>query len=302
MKARNNILYITLLVSLIFIFLPLVLVYGKYNELMLWSLPFGIGMCFVLLLSLLQKPSLLKIIYRSFFVLIAISISSIFIGGEGFICFLIMGLFILIPFYMGIIVGHIIQDEIWLKNTLLILVITTTITSATIENSYKNNILVKDEIILNISSEALWEKLIKPVHFGQSSNFFFSNGVSYPNYMHIDTSKSTKYLYCKYNGGEIFAPIIAFGGRGYFAFTFSDSIATMQEKNFYNQSKTMHLKNHFLINYGKFEIIKIDSNTCKLIASTSFQHKFEPAFYTNFWVKYFTHQVHQHVLNNFKNN
>lgn len=297
---QQKIIYLSLLSVLIFIILPLVLYYGKYNAYMLWAIPFGIGFCLSLLVSLYKKPNLVKLIGYSFLVLILITISSIIFAGEGAICYLIIGLFILIPYYKGIIIGYYVQKKIWLKNTILILVFVTIFTSATIENKFKNSIVVKDELIINTSSKELWNNLTSPISFGNSPDFFFSNGVSYPTKMCIVNINGNKYLNCNYSNGVIMAPIIEYNENNSFAFTFSDSIITMKEKNFYNESKTMHIKNHFIIDYGSFEIIKVDSNISKLVTTTSFRHKFEPEFYTNFWVEYFIHNVHKHVLENLK--
>lgn len=298
----KKIIYITILIGLIFIVLPLVLAYGKYNETMLWAIPFGIGMCYTLLFSIYRRPSLGKILGYSFLVLFLISISAIIFAGEGAICFIIFGLFILIPFYLGIIIGYFVQRRIWLKNTLLVLVFCAITSSATLENTYKESIVSSDEIVIDMSAKELWKKLVSPVDFGKATNFFFENGVTYPSRMQIINYDSKKYLYCTFNNGAITAPIIDFQENKSFTFEISDSITTMKEMNFYKESKTMHIKNHFAIDYGKFEIIEIDSNRCRLIATTSFRHKFEPEFYTNIWIEYFVHILHKHVLEKIKKN
>lgn len=295
-KATQKILYISLLGALIFIILPIVLYFGKYNSGVLFAIPFGIGFVYTLLLSLSQKPNIGKIILYSFVLLIVVCLSSILIAREGAICILIIGLFILIPYYLGIIIGYLIQKKILLKHTLLLVAMATIISSATIETSYNSSTIITDELLIEMPADKLWEKLNSPVTFGESSDFFFRNGVSYPNAMRIDTINGKPYLLCRYNNGNVAAPIIEYIPQKHFSFTFDDSIATMQEKNFYNESHTMHIKNHFSIDYGKFEIISLDNTSCKLIATTSFKHKFKPEFYTNFWVSYFVHNVHKHVL------
>lgn len=301
-KPRQIILYISLLVLLVFVILPTALSFGKYNSAILFVVPFGIGLVFTLLLSLFRKPHVGKLLLYSLILMLVVCLSTFFFAGEGMICFLIMGLFILIPYYLGVIIGYFIQKEILVKNTLLLIVFASIISSATIENTYNQSTIISDELIIEMPAGKLWEKLNSPVNFGESSDFFFKNGVSYPNYMHIETINGKLYLLCEYNNGKVAAPIIEYCDQKYFSFTFNDSIATMKEKNFYNESRTMHIKNHFSIDYGKFEIIQIDNNRCKLIATTSFRHKFEPEFYTNFWVSYFVHNIHKHVLTSINKN
>lgn len=285
---------------MIFIILPFALIEGKYSSFILGILPFGIGLVFALLASFFDSLKLSRIMLLSLLPIGFSILSCIVIAGEGALCFIIMGLLLLVPFYIGIVIGYHIQKRIWLKNGSLVITFFIIFSSFNTIPNYSKEKIVQDEIVIHMSKEKLWTKLMDDVSFGISDNFFFKNGVSYPNSMKLETDGNQKYLLCKYNNGVIKAPVIDFKDNEYFAFKFNDSLISMREKNFYNESHTMHLQNHFEIRYGKFEIIGIDGTKCKLIASTCYMHRFKPEFYTNIWVDYFVHKLHVHVLSSIK--
>jgi len=302
MKAGSKkILYAILLGVLIFIVLPIVLVYGKYSSFMLISIPFGIGFVFALFVTIDRGLKLERIMGLSFIPILLIVISCITIAGEGAICLIIMGSFLLIPFYIGIIFGHLVQEQIWIRNSVLLLAFFTILSSATSITRYSDDKILQDDLVIPITKEKLWSHLTDTFSFGSSNNFFFKNGVSYPEMMYIECTNTQKNLVCHYNNGVIKAKIIEYTEGRSFAFTFDDSLISMKEKNFYHESHTMHTQNHFEINYGKFEIVELDSARCKLIASTNYRHKFKPEFYTDLWVEYFVGNLHRHVLNAIKN-
>lgn len=300
-KAADKIIFASILSALIFIILPLALIMAKYDAWMLISISFGIGFVLRLLLSLtVRYRTKMEIFKASLITLILIALSLFLFAREGAICLIIMGSFLLIPFYLGILFGFLLQRKIWARNALGLLLFCSIISSATVIPKYSKSKMVTDELIINASSAKVWRALIQPISFGKSSNFYFRNGVSYPNSMALETIGNKLYLNCTYNNGRILAPVISYSDNKLFSFHFNDSIITMMEKNLYKESHTMHITHHFEIDFGQFELLPINSVSCKLVASTSFKHKFEPEFYTDLWVKYFVHNIHSHVLESVK--
>lgn len=295
-KESKIILYTVLLLALIFIVLPVVLYFGHYTGYILLAIPFGIGLLSAMLMALHGPVSGKRTLKLSTVPILLVIVSCFAIAGEGAICMIIIGIVLLLPYYFGIVCGCLIQQSIWIKNTLLVLTLLMISTSATLLPQYGENKVVQDEMVVNVSQNQLWQCLTDTFSFGESENYFFKNGVSYPKSMHLGQTKDKKYLVCDYNNGKIAAEVTEFKEGHFFTFTFNDSLVSMREKNIYRETQTMHLQNHFSINYGKFEIKPIDANHCRLIASTNYRHKFEPEFYTEFWVNYFVHNLHQHVL------
>jgi len=292
----KRLFYIFLLALLILLLLPLSLINGNYSTLMLLAIPFGIGFVFSLLIALNGRVSLAKTMGLSL-IPIALSIAScIFLAGEGAICLIIVGALLLLPFYWGVFMGYMVQHHIWVKNSVVVLTFFTILSSFTSVPDYGEEKCIRDEVLVPVSRQDLWEALTDTVAFGSSQNFFFRNGVSYPLWMQLVDSGNTKYLNCRYNNGFVKAPVTGYEAQTYFAFRLGDSIASMREQNFYRHTQTMHLQHHFEIGEGKFEIHPISPTSCKLVASTTYRHRFEPAFYTDLWVEYLVHKLHHHVL------
>jgi hypothetical protein len=217
-------------------------------------------------------------------------------AGEGAICLIIFGLLLLIPYYLGVVIGWAIQNSIWMRYTASLLLFAAVFMSATMVPVYNKGITVRDETIIHAPSSTVWNIITRRVPFGKSDNIFFRNGVSYPIAMQVVQQGERKALFVVYNNGTVAAPISDFQPGRSFSFGFSDTLVTMREKNFYKENNTMHIRNHFEVDYGRFEVAPINAQTCRLTTTSHFRHRFEPEFYTNWWVSYFLHGIHRHVL------
>jgi hypothetical protein len=300
--AGKKILFLALLLSLIFVVLPYMLIQGIYVFGMMVAVPFAIGLVFALLVSVTERSGSRRMIATSLIPVFLIVFSCIAIAGEGAICLIVMGCWLLVPYYFGILIGHLVQDFIWMRNTVVVLALFTILSASKMSLDYSENSFIRDESEMNISAAKAWEMLNDTVPFGASDNFFFKNGVSYPTRMHIELRNGRRMLLCDYNNGVIGAPIISIEQGKSFSFSFPDSLISMKEKNFYKESNTMHLQQHFEIVYGKFEVIPLTDSTCRIVATTCYKHKFKPEFYMDLWVEYFLHTLHKHVLGAVKEN
>lgn len=299
-KVRQKLFYYSLFAFLVLIVLPLLAVWGKYTYWALLATPFGIGYIFALIISLKRQRTRGEVIRDSLIPIVLCILSLVIFAREGAICLVIFGSILLIPYYIGVGVGFYTQKDAWTKNTLLLLIMACTFMSAVSVPEYKESKTVSDEVIIHAPASQVWNTITQSFSFGLSDNLFFKNGVSYPYQMQLKDTNARQFLLCRYNNGVVKAPVIEYIPGKSFSFTFDDSIITMKELNMYREAHTMHIQNHFVVNYGKFEIVPVTAQSCKLIATSNFKHKFEPELYTNIWVSYFLSKIHTHVLDAIK--
>jgi len=299
-QIRLILIYAIALAILIFIILPLTVMFGRYSAIAVIAIPFGIGFITALITAVWGRRRMGKIFLFSL-VPIALSILSlILIAQEGAICLLIFGLILLLPYFGGIMVGFMVQSKLWMRNTVSMVVLAAILMSSTTLPDFNKSKSVEDAVVVNASAEQVWQVISHKTTFGTSDEFFFRNGVSYPNAMQLCQDSAGAYLKCSYNNGDVSAPVSEIRPNRGFTFSFPDSLVSMRETNFYNNPQTMHLRNHFVVNYGSFDIEPLSDTTCRLIATTNFRHKFEPEIYTNKWVSYFLGKMHTHVLTRIK--
>src|SRR5690606_7903628 len=113
----------------------------------------------------------------------------------------IYGLFILVPYCLGLVAGFFVQKQIHASNTMIALVIASVISSFTTESEYNGSKVISNEIIINLPKNEVWQRLVEPVDFGLSEDFFLCNGVSYPLSMQINTLDNKPVLQCIYSNG-----------------------------------------------------------------------------------------------------
>lgn len=298
---QNRLVLVTIFSVLCFIMLPLLAIDGKYTGLSICILPFGIGYTLALLLSYKKEMrSPIRIVTISLVVFVLYVLGSLVAVGEGFICLLIYGLILFIPYKIGVFLGFLTQRYLWSKYLITLLLFTTLGMAFTTSVHYHAPQTREDEIIIHAPPHRIWNLLLHPVDFGTSSQFFFKRGVSYPTRMELVTSPESGVLRCTYTHGHIDAPLLALIPQHTLRFTLHDSLISMKEMNVHKQHQTMHIQHHVKIDYGEFQLDSISPQQCKLYARTRFRHKFEPEWYTRIWVSFFLKGIHSHVLNRIK--
>ncbi|MFM2225898.1 MAG: hypothetical protein RJA07_2100 [Bacteroidota bacterium] len=302
-RGTNNNWFLTIAIlffAALFYLFPNYANEGRYSTFVLLTIPFSIGILFALILTAEKEKSLGKLCKYALIPIAALFIALCIMAGEGIICLIIYSPIILAPFYFGIIIGFIIQSKIFIRHLSILVLLLLNVAASSSHVNVSSDKIITNEIIINASSTEVWNKITHHFSFGESNNFFFKNGVSYPLEMNLQNGLQCKNLLCRYNNGDIKAKVLSCDSLHLLRFTILDSLASMKETSVYQDSRTMHIYNHFFINYGEFKIVPINNHQVKLYASTSFKHKFNPEIYANLWLNYFIQNLHQHVLENMK--
>jgi hypothetical protein len=298
-KSKNQNWFITiciLLFAILFYLFPTYANEGRYSSFVLLTIPFSIGILFTLIFTAAKKRKLGTIAKWAMVPILGLFVILGIMAGEGIICLIVYSPIIIVPFYFGIIIGYVIQQKFFTRTFSLLVLFILNIAASSSKVSVSEDKIISNSIVINVSNKLVWKKITHHFQFGESNNFFFKNGVSYPLEMNLVSSTACQSLLCKYNNGDVKAKVLKCDSLKLLRFTIQDSLASMKETSIYHDSKTMHIYQHFFINYGEFKIEVMDKNKVKLIASTSYKHKFNPEIYADIWLEYFISNLHQHVL------
>ncbi len=275
---------------------------GSYGWTLFTVIPFSIGLTVGVFTNTFQSKSLLKGFSVVMLVVLVFSLLLLVCGFEGAICILMALGMICLPAALGLLVGYRIRN---IHKTFMLVFIVVLNSSATVYDKVdtsKVSSTAVESLIINASKERVWEVLTHPVDFSLNDNFFFKAGVSYPKSMKIEYDKEQHcFLCCNFNNGFTRLKIDRIDSLKSIHFSFQEPIAPMKELTFYSSIDAPHLnEGYFMPSYGEFAIEPINSNQCKIIATTAYSYKITPVFYWKLWADYLVNKMHSSVLKDIK--
>jgi hypothetical protein len=268
---------------------------GEYGFTLFLTIPFSLA----LILSFQEAPKssgkTLKAWGKAVGIVTALSLILLAMGFEGVICILMAVGLIILPTFLGCLIGYALSrasESHKLSVFLMIFIINPGALTYDVSDTTKIESIAQISTIVNASVFEVWQTLIQKVVFNKSSNFFLKSGVSYPLDMEIIEKDASKFLACNTNNGKTLFKIDSL--------IENQKILPMRELTMYHDLEAAHLHGYFESDYGTFEIQPINEKQCLLIAKTQYKYAITPAFYWKWWSDYLLNTMHENVLNKVK--
>jgi hypothetical protein len=296
--------FVSVIVAAILVFSILaILKAGEYGFTLFLTIPFSLA----LVLSFQEGPKssgkTLKAWGKAISIITAISIILLVLGLEGVICILMAIGLIILPTFLGCLLGYGLSrafQERKLSVLLMVFIINPSALTYDVYDTTKIESVAQISTVVNASVSDVWQILTQKVEFNESSNFFLKSGVSYPLDMEIIQKDSAKFLSCNTNNGKTFFKIDSLIQNQKLQFSATQEILPMRELTMYHDLEAAHLHGYFESDYGTFEIQPINEKQCLLIAKTQYNYAITPAFYWKWWSDYLLNTMHENVLSKVK--
>lgn len=305
---KHRYLILTLVILALIAFWFSLMKEGNYGTTLFFTIPSSITFLIGYSKTINSYPlSKIKNSLKAFLkIVICIALFSgllIAIGIEGAICVLMAYPFFVIPMTISYIIGLLIgnADKNIKRNTLILLIAINPTTY--IYDSYTEPIKeeITTELIINVSKENIWRDLSTEIVFQNSPNLLFKKGVSYPKSIQLDKNNNQLSYLCITNNDTINLDITVFKTNSQVTFKPRKQTIPMKELTPYDSIDAEHLHNYFIVNFGKIKLEKLNNNTTKVIAKTSYSYKIAPKWYWRLWSNYIINEMQLNVLNSIKN-
>jgi hypothetical protein len=272
---------------------------GEYGFTLFLTIPFSLA----LILSFQEAPKssgkTLKAWGKAVSIVTALSLILLAMGFEGVICILMAVGLIILPTFLGCLIGYALSrasETHKLSVLLMIFIINPGALTYDVSDTTKIESIAQISTIVNAPVSDVWQILTQKVVFNKSSNFFLKSGVSYPLDMEIIKKDSSNYLSCNTNNGKTVFKIDSLIQNQKLQFSAIQEILPMKELTLYHDLEAAHLHGYFESDYGTFEIQPINEKQCLLIAKTQYRYAITPAFYWKWWSDYLLNTMHENVL------
>ncbi len=275
-------LFYGILTALIVICIVTVLYYGEYGWTLFIALPFTLGFVLTFLQSTGGSWSLIKKVGLALMVVIALSGFLIAVGMEGAICILMASGILVLPVFLGIVLGFWVRKWSIRKQLPIIipvLFLNPGVFTYDLQDENRIEAVVKTSIVIQAAPDEVWQILTHPVVFGESSNLLLRSGVSHPLSMQLQQKGNQCQLFCISSNDTVHLSVTQLVPKQSMRFSHTAPIVPMREVTFYGKLDAPHLHDYFHSAYGQFEIIEKNGNTCELVASTQYTYKITPQFY-----------------------
>jgi hypothetical protein len=276
---------------------------GEYGFTLFLTIPFSIA----LILSFQEGPKssgkTLKAWGKAISIVSALSLILLAMRFEGVICILMAIGLIILPTFLGCLIGYALSrafETHKLSVLLMIIIVNPTALTYDVYDTTKIESIAQISTIVNAPVSEVWQILTQKVVFNKSSNFFLKSGVSYPLDMEIIKKDSVKYLFCNTNNGKTLFKIDSLIQNQKLQFSATHEILPMRELTMYHNLEAAHLHGYFESDFGTFEIQPISEKQCLLIAKTQYRYAITPAFYWKWWSDYLLNSMHDNVLTKVK--
>lgn len=305
---KHRFLIITLVIILLIAFWFSLMKDGNYGTTLFFTIPSSITFLIGYSKTFNGTPiSKIKYGLKAFLkIMLSVALFSgllIAIGLEGAICVLMAYPFFIIPmtfsYLIGLLVGN--ADKNIKRNTLILLIAINPTTY--IYDSYTKPIEeeITTELVINVSKENIWQNLTSEIIFQNTPKLLFEKGVSYPKSIKLDKNNNKLSYLCITNNDTINLDITVFKTNSQVTFKPRNQTIPMKELTPYNSIDAEHLHNYFFVNFGEIKLKKLNKNTTKVIANTSYNYKIAPRWYWKLWSNYIINEMQLHVLNSIKN-
>jgi hypothetical protein len=299
-KKQFRVFFIIQVVLLVCFFVVLLDV-GEYGWTLFLIIPFSIGISCGYYSQRFRSRSFLKGTALVLGILTVISAALFSMGIEGSICILMAEGLLVLPAFLGTIVGYFVRN---MYKTYIIGLVVLLNTSFSYYDAVDTSVIEStavETITVNASCEKLWHVITHPVAFTAHSNLFFQAGVSYPTTMQLAYNEKGKcFLNCRLNNGFASLEIEKLDSLSRMRFRIPDQVQHMKELTFYDSLDAPHLKGYFDATYGEFMISPLKENQCTLSATTHYRYRITPAFYWRWWSDYLVNTMHRSVLDDIK--
>jgi hypothetical protein len=300
---KGWLLFSLLFFLMLFVLFLFMLNSGQYGFTLFIGLPCVMGFIAGFFVPDNGSYRLLKNIGLSILVIAAISGLLILIGAEGAICILMALGILVVPVYVGVVIGRATKSFSTEKKTYSICLIVLLAPILYLHDLYSSAYIdssVSTSININASPTAVWNTLNHRVDFGKSRYPLLNAGVSYPLSMEMQQLGNNCILVCPTNNDTSRFVITSLIPYQRITFKHEGSVLPMKELTLYNTFDMPHLHYYFTHQYGEFLIMPKPDGTTRLIASTKYTYDIAPAFYWKFWTEGLIDQVHKQVLKKIK--
>ncbi|MBM9579602.1 hypothetical protein JWG45_20865 [Leptospira sp. 201903070] len=277
---------------------------GAYGVALFVAIPFSIGILIAFLRAFHNKATFGEILSITVFPVGILLLGFLFIGKEGFICILMALPLALLPLLIGAWIGYKIQNRVWSKYLVVLIVLFCNISAHVFDwsDSSSRTNEIKTSIIVRSSAPKIWKRITSPFTFGEAENFFFRNGVSYPVSMEVVQKNGVFFLNCVYTNGSTSAIIQEFIENKTMKFSFPSHQVTMKETSFYGKVEPKHIRGKIWASFGEFSLVPISEEEVKIVATTRYVNGLGPKLYWKLWSDYLIDEMHKHVLEKIKLN
>jgi hypothetical protein len=294
-------IFISIQLLLLFITIIFLLQNGEYGWSLFMTLPLSIGLTIGYHTRISKSISWLKLSFKVFFIIVAISAALIAIGLEGAICVLMALGLIVLPALLGLLFGYLIRKIYVIQFFFLVVIFNS---GFIIYDVYEKEGFEEEaaySVEINLPLLQVNNILQQKFEFSEHPNIFFKNGISYPNTMQLQKLDRKLCLICTLNKEEVVLPILELNDT-IMRFTVEDDFIAMKETNPFYEVHTKHQQGYFKVVFGEFKLKEISKNKTRIIATTRYQYKITPRFYWRWWTNYIVQEMHEHVLSDIKRN
>ncbi len=270
-----------------------------------WALYIGLPVTIGFIIGFLKKPGgkfkFLTVLSTVFLITLVVSIFLMMLKIEGAICIIM----IIVPLYFVLLMGYLLGMLIrklpnMNRNACLLLLINPTLVA--VDANPKMHLQhIDSNIIINAPANKVWQILTQPVAYPANANFFFKYSVNYPQKMYITRHNDSTFLHCDLRNGQSDLWISSLETEKKMHFEMLEPIVPMKEISFYDSVNTAHTRgDYFKMQYGEFELVKLNDRHTLLKAHTQLSFKLAPSTYWKWWCNYLVNQMHRHVLERIK--
>ncbi|TGM52892.1 hypothetical protein [Leptospira adleri] len=291
-------------ISLLFFLIsaPFFALNGVYGVALFIAIPFSIGILIAFARAFHSKATFGDILSIMVFPVVILLLGFLFIGKEGFICILMALPIAIVPLLVGAWIGYKIQNRIWSKYLVVLIVLFCNISAHVFDwsDSSPRTNEVRTSIVVGSPAQKVWRRITSPFVFGEAENFFFRNGVSYPISMEVVRRDGVLFLNCLYTNGSTSAVLKEFIENKTMKFEFPSPQVTMKETSFYGKVEPKHIRGKIWASFGEFRLVPVSENEVKIVATTRYVNGLGPKFYWKLWSDYLIDEMHEHVLQKIK--
>jgi hypothetical protein len=246
---------------------------------------------------------LLKNIGLSILVIAAISGLLILLGAEGAICILMALGILVVPVYVGVVIGRATKSFSTNKKTYSVCLIVLLAPVLYLHDLYSSAHIdssVSTSVSINASPSSVWTTINNRVNFGKSKYPLLNAGVSYPLSMEMQRVGTNCMLVCPTSNDTSRLLVTRLVPNRLLTFKHEGALLPMKELTLYNTFDMPHLHDYFKHEYGEFSLVVNTDGTTRLTATTKYTYDIAPGFYWKFWTEGLISQMHHQVLQKIK--
>ncbi len=273
---------------------------GGYGWTLFCIIPFSLGITTGVYTRTYRSKKILRGVFIVLLLLCGLCGILLLSGVEGAICILMAAGLIMLPSLLGMAVGYLIRNAHKIVGLVLIVLLNSSAYIYDKTDTDRIESTTSAAVLINASTQKVWEVLTHPVAYTQHKNIFFKAGVSYPTAMSVSTREGQCFLACRLNNGLIDLPITQMDSLKLLRFSLPAHVMPMKELSVYDSVHAEHLEGYFKPVYGEFSITPTGQSQCRLQAETRYTYKITPVFYWRWWSDYLINTMHLHVLTDIK--